>query len=215
MKSTRSDESLHSALPFPALPPLIFRPFVMMSPVFHKKNIVCIALVCLSANAWADMPVWLEAESGLVRQIMPGAVYVYGAATKAHLTYGGGVEWVPSDWYGFGLEYRQAPVRMATSRQRGTLHIAGIIANAGTHADWRIRLRAEIGAGVLLGEAKNFKMDPSWAAGARLGAGWRVFDRISAMAWVGAVQTGRVNTSEGYFLPTLMPDYGIGVKVGL
>lgn len=90
----------------------------------------------------------------------------------------------------------------------------GVKTYAETPAVWRVSLRPEIGAGVVLGESDAVKIDPCWAASARLGLRWRLSNWISAVAWAGAVQTGRINTNEGYFLPKLMPDYGIGVMVG-
>ena len=162
----------------------------------------------------ADWTEWLLDNERVVRAVMPDAGYVYGAATKDVLTYGGGVEWMPGDWLGWGLEYRQAQVRQARGR-RGTAHAVGVKAYAETPAVWRVSLRTEIGAGAVLGESDAVKVDPSWAASARLGVRWRLSNWISALAWAGAVQTGRINTNEGYFLPKLMPDCGVGVAVGL
>jgi hypothetical protein len=177
---------------------------------------VCVVVAtCLAGSAKADWPDWLLDNGAVIQKIMPDSVYVFGTATEAHLTYGGGVEWMADGWWGFGLEYRQAPVRMASSRQHGTVHIAGAKLVAETPAFRRISLRPEIGAAVLLGESDAVKIDPSWAASARLGVRLRLTGRLSAGGWVGAVQTGRVNTGDGYFSPKLMPDYGVGIAVGL
>jgi hypothetical protein len=176
---------------------------------------VCVMAVCLAGSAKADWADWILNDGAVIQKIMPDSVYVFGAATKAHLTYGGGVEWMAAGWWGFGLEYRQAPVRMASSRQRGTAHIAGAKLVAETPAFKRISLRPEIGAAVLLGESDAVKIDPSWAASVRLGVRLSLTGRLSAGCWIGAVQTGRVNTGEGSFSPRLMPDYAVGVMVGL
>lgn len=90
----------------------------------------------------ADWTEWLLGNERVVQALMPDAGYVFGAATRAALTYGGGVEWMPGDWWGLGLEYRQAQVRQARGR-RGTAHAVGVKTYAETPAVWRVSLRPE------------------------------------------------------------------------
>ena len=152
-------------------------------------------------------------KGGAIRPFLPN-VYVAGTVTKGKLTYGGGAEWAVENWWGLGMEYRQGQVRYARGRKRGTAHALGGRAYAETPWFGRWRLRTEAGGAVILGQASDIRVDIGWAASARVGARWRLTERISALGWAGVIQTGRVDTDIGYYPAATMPDYGLGVWVG-
>ena len=165
---------------------------------------------------WADG--WQGAVSrysGRLQPFLPDAAYVAGTAMAGKLTYGGGVDWGLGDWWGVGLAYRQAQMRYAKGRDRGTAHGAGVRAYAVSPELGRVRLRGDAGSAVIFGQAGDVRVDLSWAVSARGGMVWRLTDRLGVLGWAGLVGTGRVDTDIGYYPSRVMPDYGLGLRVGL
>ncbi len=164
------------------------------------------------AGGWRDL---VLGNVGYVRPYLPVAAYAVGTVAEGKLTYGAGVDWALDDWWGVGLEYRQARMRYAKGRKRGTAHAAGARAYAESPSLGRVRLRAETGAAVVIGQAGDVRVDTGWAVSARAGVRWRLTERLSVLGWAGLIGTGRVDTDVGYYPAALVPDYGLGVWVGL
>ncbi len=163
------------------------------------------------AGIWRDAVI---GNVGVVRPYLPN-IYAMGTVTEGKLTYGGGLEWALDNWWGLGFEYRQAQMRYMRRRKRGTAHAVGVRAYGESPSIGRLCLRAEVGGAAIIGQASDIRVDTGWAVGARTGVRWRLTDRVSALGWAGLIRTGRVDTDIGYYPSAWMPDYGLGIWVGL
>lgn len=144
----------------------------------------------------------------LLRTYRPDAAYVGAGVLGTTLSYVGGVTWQTGSRYGLGAEYRyyDESVTFIGNPHDLVTHTGGLYLYRDLAAVGSLRLRTDLGAGLIFTESDTLRLSETWALSARAVGLLNIAEGINLMMYFAGVQAGSFDASDARHRARITPE---------